>query len=171
MWGRICSKPASSLSFLGLKDLNDFVLCKRRELFLILAPTSKKEMPHSCLISLSWRQEYTTITQPCGSFGPKADKLLAGLEQILPHKKTLLRVVPIKGIVRFLWQFLRLTLTARVCYPKGHASTTTTHTHYGTPFLRPSAYKARVGGISPQYGIEQICAGGSKGWPCPSQSG
>ena len=34
------------------------------------------------------------------------------------------------------------------------------HTHYGTPFLRPSAYKARVGGVSPQCGIEQICEGG-----------
>ena len=34
------------------------------------------------------------------------------------------------------------------------------HTHYSTPFLRPSAYKARVGGVSPQCGIEQICEGG-----------
>ena len=34
------------------------------------------------------------------------------------------------------------------------------HTHYGTPFLRPSAYKARVGGVSPRYEIEQICEGG-----------
>ena len=30
----------------------------------------------------------------------------------------------------------------------------------GTPFLRPSAYKARVGGISPWCGIEQIREGG-----------
>ena len=44
------------------------------------------------------------------------------------------------------------------------------HTHYGTPFLRPSAYKARVGGVSPRYGIEQIYVGGSKGWLYPSQS-
>ena len=43
------------------------------------------------------------------------------------HKKVLLRAVPIKGIVRFGWQFLRLAPTAWVCYPKGHASTTTTH--------------------------------------------
>ena len=28
-------------------------------------------------------------------------------------------------------------------------------THYGTPFLRPSAYKARVEGVSPRCGIEQ----------------
>ena len=34
------------------------------------------------------------------------------------------------------------------------------HTHYGTPFLRPSAYKARVGDISPRCGIEQIHEGG-----------
>ena len=40
-------------------------------------------------------------TKSCRSFGLKVDKLLAGLEQILPHKKTLLRVVPIKGIVAF----------------------------------------------------------------------
>ena len=32
----------------------------------------------------------------------------------------------IKGIIRFRWQFLRLALTARFCYTKGHASTTTT---------------------------------------------
>ena len=43
--------------------------------------------------------------------------------------------------------------------------------HYGTPFHRPSVYKARVGGVSPQYGIKQICVGGSKGRPCQSQSG
>ena len=30
----------------------------------------------------------------------------------------------------------------------------------GTPFLMPKAYKARVGGISPQCGIEQIRIGG-----------
>ena len=29
------------------------------------------------------------------------------------------------------------------------------YTHYGTPFLRPSAYKARVGGVSSQCRIEQ----------------
>ena len=44
------------------------------------------------------------------------------------------------------------------------------HTHYGTPFLRLSAYKVRVRGISLWCGIEQILAGGSKSWPCPSQS-
>ena len=43
-------------------------------------------------------------------------------------------------------------------------------THYDTPFLRPSAYKVRVEGVSPQYEIKQICASGSKGPPCPSQS-
>ena len=43
--------------------------------------------------------------------------------------------------------------------------------HYGTPFHRPSVYKVRVGGVSPRCGIEQICAGGSKGQPCQSQSG
>ena len=45
------------------------------------------------------------------------------------------------------------------------------HTYYGIPFLRPSAYKARVGGVSPRYRIEQIYAGGSKAWLYPSQSG
>ena len=34
------------------------------------------------------------------------------------------------------------------------------HTHYGTPFLRPSAYKARVRGVSPRCGILQIREGG-----------
>ena len=34
-------------------------------------------------------------------------------------------------------------------------------THYVTPFFRPKAYKVRVGGISPQCGIEQIHVGGS----------
>ena len=38
-------------------------------------------------------------TKSCGSFGPRANKLLAGLKQILPHKKALLRAMPIKGIV------------------------------------------------------------------------
>ena len=38
-------------------------LCfKRHEQFLRLAPTSKKDVPHSCLISLSWRQDCTTTT-------------------------------------------------------------------------------------------------------------
>ena len=32
---------------------------------------------------------------------------------------------------------------------------------FGTPFLRPKAYKARVGGISPRCEIEQIHAGGT----------
>ena len=32
--------------------------------------------------------------------------------------------------------------------------------HYGTPFLRPSAYKVRVGGVSSWCGIEQIRKGG-----------
>ena len=36
--------------------------------------------------------------------------------------------------------------------------------------LRPSANKARVGGVSPRCGIEQIRVGGSKGRPYPSQS-
>ena len=65
-------------------------------------------------------------TKPCEFFGPRANKLLAGLEQILPHKNALLRAMPIKGIVRFGWQFLRLAPTARVCYLKRHASTITT---------------------------------------------
>ena len=30
-----------------------------------------------------------------------------------------------------------------------------TNTHYGTPFLRPNAYKVRMGGVSPRCGIEQ----------------
>ena len=51
--GGFCSKPTSSLSALGPKDLH-------------------------------------------GSFGPKADKLFVGLEQILPHKKALLRTVPMQ---------------------------------------------------------------------------
>ena len=45
------------------------------------------------------------------------------------------------------------------------------YTHYGIPFLKPSAYKARVGGVSPQCGIEQIRVGESKGRLYPSQSG
>ena len=35
-----------------------------------------------------------------------------------------------------------------------------TNTHYSTPFLRPSAYKARVGGVFLRCGIEQIREGG-----------
>ena len=34
------------------------------------------------------------------------------------------------------------------------------HIHYGIPFLRPSAYKARAGGVSPRCEIEQIREGG-----------
>ena len=34
------------------------------------------------------------------------------------------------------------------------------HTHYGILFLRQNAYKARVGGVSLQCGIEQIREGG-----------
>ena len=81
-------------------------------------------------------------TKLCRSFGPKVDKLLAGLEQILPHKKVLLRAVPIKDIVRFGWQFLRLAPITRVCYLEGHASTTS-----GTLLPSAKAYKAWVGCI------------------------
>ena len=45
--------PAVSLSTLGSKDPHGFVLCKQHEKFLRLTPTSKKDAPHSCLISLS----------------------------------------------------------------------------------------------------------------------
>ena len=51
MWERICSKLASNLSALRPKDPHGFVLYKRREQFLRLAPTLKKDAPH--LISLS----------------------------------------------------------------------------------------------------------------------
>ena len=34
------------------------------------------------------------------------------------------------------------------------------YTRYGTLFLRSSAYKVRVGGVSPRCGIEQIREGG-----------
>ena len=57
LWGRICSKPASILSALGLKNPHSFVLCKQHEQFLRLAPTLKKDALHLCLISLNWRQE------------------------------------------------------------------------------------------------------------------
>ena len=53
LWERICFKSASSLSALGLNDPQDFVFFKRHEQFLRLAPTSKKDAPHSCIISLS----------------------------------------------------------------------------------------------------------------------
>ena len=45
------------------------------------------------------------------------------------------------------------------------------HRKYCPPFLKPSAYKVRVGGDSPLCGIEQIRAGRSKGRSYPSQSG
>ena len=83
LWGRICSKPTSNLFALRPKDSHEFVLCKRREQFLRLAPTSKKDAHHSCL---SWRQECTTTTAKaykvgriffqCGS---KSQKLLTSL--------------------------------------------------------------------------------------------
>ena len=57
MWGRNESKPASNLFTLGPKDPHGFLLCKWCEQFLRLAPTLKKDASHSCLISLSWRQE------------------------------------------------------------------------------------------------------------------
>ena len=44
---------AICLSALGPKDPHGFVLCKRREQFFRLIPTSKKDASHSCLISLS----------------------------------------------------------------------------------------------------------------------
>ena len=47
--------------------------------------------------------------------------------KIFPHKKALLSAVPIKGIVRFGWQFLRFAPIAWVCYPERHVSITTTH--------------------------------------------
>ena len=47
------TKLTSNLYALGPKDLQGFILCKRGEQFLRLALTSKKDAPHSCLISLS----------------------------------------------------------------------------------------------------------------------
>ena len=46
----------------------------------------------------------------------------------------------------------------------------TTACSSGTLILGPKAYKACVGDISPQCGIEQIHADGYKGHPWPSQS-
>ena len=37
----------------------------------------------------------------------------------------------------------------------------TDHTHYGTPFLKPKAYKVRVECVSPRCEIEQIRVGGT----------
>ena len=45
--------PVVCLFTLAAKDTHDFALCKRREQFLRLTPISKKDVPHSCLISLS----------------------------------------------------------------------------------------------------------------------
>ena len=44
-------------------------------------------------------------------------------------------------------------------WPKEGCTIVCVITHYGTPFLRPSAYKLRVGGVSPWCGIEQIRVG------------
>ena len=86
-----------------VKDLCRFVLCKRCEQFLRLAPTSKKDASRSCLISLNWRQECTTmccsgrgvsfrVTNSCGR----------SKSQKLPPKRT----IPLMGIalkIAFLW--------------------------------------------------------------------
>ena len=52
--------------------------------------------------------------------------------------------------------FIVLSLSKGVHNACAVFETCSHHTHYSTPFLRPSAYKARVGGISPRCEIEQI---------------
>ena len=80
LWGRICSKPASNLSALGLKDSYGFVLCKWCEQFLKLAPTSKKDAPHMNGTLLPLAKAYKVwvgrIFLRCGS---KSQKLLTSL--------------------------------------------------------------------------------------------
>ena len=86
-----------------VKDLHRFVLCKRHEQYLRLAPTSKKDASHSCLISLNWRQECTTmccsgrgvsfrVTNSCGR--SKSQKLPP--KQTIPLMDTALKIA-------FLW--------------------------------------------------------------------
>ena len=86
-----------------IKDLHRFVLCKQHEQYLRLAPTSKKDASHSCLISLNWKQECTTmccsgrgmpfrVTNSCGR----------SKSQKLPPKQT----IPLMGTalkIAFLW--------------------------------------------------------------------
>ena len=104
---------------------------------------------------------------------PKANYTWLGKDSFLPQKGAF------EGSAHHRYCLLWVK-TAQICYFEGHASTNayatavfetcSVYTHYGTPFLRPSAYKARVGGVSPWCGIEQIRTGGSKGRPCLSQS-
>ena len=54
--------------------------------------------------------------------------------------------------------------------PPNHLKMILWYTHYGTPFLKLKAYKARVGGVSFQCEIEQIHVGGTQVDPCPFQS-
>ena len=86
-----------------VKDLHRFVLCKRHEQYLRLAPTSKKDASHSCLISLNWKQECTTmccsgrgmpfrVTNSCGR--SKSQKLPP--KQTIPLMDTALKIA-------FLW--------------------------------------------------------------------
>ena len=74
-------------------------------------------MVHSCLqLRHEWCASFFDVgaslknysrrlqrTNSCESFGLRANKLLVGLEQILPHKKALLRAVPIELRYCLLW--------------------------------------------------------------------
>ena len=76
---------------------------------------------------------------------------------------------PDVGLSKFVWEGRK----SIVAYPKANNTWLGAETKVllqkgashpclmGTLFLRPKAYKTRVGGVSPQCGIEQIRAGGT----------
>ena len=135
--------------------------------------------PHPCLIS-AWRKHECTTVHSClsaykawvgrfstdvrlysksshvacrtKSYGLDPPKRTNSLCGKLPHKKALLRAMPIKSIVRsgVGWDWLGHVSNptpAWFCYPcAGHASTTTTchMCSSGTLMLAPSAYNAWV---------------------------
>ena len=81
LWGRNKSKPASNLSALGPKDPHNFVFCLQLRLIRYEWGTSF----FNVRASLKNYSHCLQRTKLCRSFGPKANKLLVGLDSFLPH--------------------------------------------------------------------------------------
>ena len=113
----------------------------------LLNPTLERDTSHSCLISI-WPKEGSTIV--CVMWASL--KNCARMHYVLQSSLGEGGVYLLNPKGAFLWE--------EQIFPQSSIVRFGDHTHYGTPFLRPSAYKARVGGVSFRCGIEQIREGG-----------
>ena len=103
----------------------------------LLDPTSGRDTSHLCLINL-WPKEWYTVVCVCVHVSKNkictSTRMHYALLHVRPHGRS----------ERGRWGF-------PLKPQKAHF-----HTCYSTPFLRPKAYKARVGGVSPLVGLSKF---------------